>query len=74
MKTGHDLMGLTKFNGRDEWKRHFEEVLEEHFGPAAQKFDLDFDEIGKVLAARLARGSTGQGLYEVAAHLSNEPL
>jgi hypothetical protein len=38
MKTDHDLMGLMKFIGRDEWKRHFEEVLGEHFGLAAQEF------------------------------------
>jgi hypothetical protein len=49
MKTGHDLMGLMKFVGRDEWKLHFEEVLGEHFGPAGQQFDLDFDAIGKAL-------------------------
>jgi hypothetical protein len=49
MKTGHDLTGLMKFVGRDEWQPHFEAVLGEHFGPASEEFDLDFDDIGDVL-------------------------
>lgn len=49
MKTGHELTGLIKFLGRDEWKRHFEEVVAEHFGPAMEEFNLEDNEIGQVL-------------------------
>lgn len=49
MKTGHDLMGLIKFAGREEWRPHFEEVLGEHFGPAGEEFELDFEGIGQAL-------------------------
>jgi hypothetical protein len=49
MKTGHDLTGHIKFLGRDDWKRHFEEVVAEHFGPPLEEFALEYDEIGEVL-------------------------
>jgi len=49
VKTGHDLMGLIKFAGRDEWRPHFEEVLGEHFDPALEEFELDFEGIGQAL-------------------------
>ena len=32
MKTGHDLKGLIKFLGRDDWQHHLEAVVAEHFG------------------------------------------
>ena len=35
MKTGHDLKGLIKFLGRDDWQHHLEAVVAEHFGPAS---------------------------------------
>jgi len=44
-----DLTGLLKFLARDEWRPAFEEVMGEHFGPAMQAFDLEFDEIGAAL-------------------------
>jgi hypothetical protein len=49
MKTSHDLTGLIKFLGHDDWKHHLEEVMGEHFGPAMEAFDLDYDEIGDLL-------------------------
>jgi hypothetical protein len=49
MKTGHELTGLIKFLGRDDWKRHLDEVVAEHFGPAMEEFDLEYDEISEVL-------------------------
>jgi len=36
MKTGHELTGLIKFFARDEWKRHLDEVVAEHFGPTSK--------------------------------------
>jgi hypothetical protein len=49
MKTGHDLTGLVKFLGRDDWKQHLEEVMGEHFGPAMEAFELEYEEIGDLL-------------------------
>src|SRR6267143_927604 len=44
-----DLTGLIKFLARDDWKSSFEEVLGEHFGPAMQEFDLEYEAIGAAL-------------------------
>ena len=44
--TGNDLSRLIKFLGRDNWSQRFQEVIDEHFGPIADEFDLTFDEIG----------------------------
>jgi hypothetical protein len=49
MRSQSDLTGLIKFLGRDGWKSSFEEVLSEHFGPAMQEFDLEYEEIGASL-------------------------
>jgi hypothetical protein len=59
MKTGHELTGLIKFLGRDDWKQHFKEVLGEHFGLATKKFDLEFDEIGDLLDDQWADDPVG---------------
>ncbi|MEC5293501.1 MULTISPECIES: hypothetical protein [unclassified Aurantimonas] len=52
--SAHDLVGLVKFLGRDDWKEPFETVLGEHFSPALDAFDLDEDEIGDVLGEHWA--------------------
>ena len=49
MRSQSDLTGLIKFLGRDGWKSSFEEVLSEHFGPAMQEFDLEYEGIGAAL-------------------------
>ncbi len=49
MRAPRDLTGLIKFLTRDEWKFRLEEVMGEHFGPAMQAFDLEYDEIGAAL-------------------------
>jgi hypothetical protein len=54
MKTGHDLMGLIKFLGRDGWKEPFQSVLDEHFGPATKAFALEYDDIGDLLGDQWA--------------------
>ncbi|MBT0667438.1 DUF2384 domain-containing protein [Novosphingobium profundi] len=41
----HDLSGLIKYAGREPWKTRLEECLEEHFGPAPDELDVDFDEL-----------------------------
>ena len=49
MRAHGDLTGLIKFLARDDWKSSFEEVLGEHFGPAMQEFDLEYEAIGAAL-------------------------
>ena len=49
MRLHGDLTGLIKFLGRDDWKSSFEEVMGEHFGPAMQAFDLEYEAIGAAL-------------------------
>lgn len=54
MKPGHDLSGLIKFAGRDEWRPHLERAMGDHFGAAMEEFDLDFEAIGNVLGEHWA--------------------
>src|SRR5437763_14437973 len=61
MRLHGDLTGLIKFLGRDDWKSSFEEVIGEHFGPAMQAFDLEYEAIGAALG-----GSWDLSLWGVA--------
>lgn len=50
MKSGHDLEGLMRFLGRDDiWRERLQDVLDEHFGPAMEEFDVDFEELGDIV-------------------------
>ena len=49
MRPHGDLTGLIKFLARDDWKSSLEEVMGEHFGPAMQAFDLEYEAIGAAL-------------------------
>jgi len=49
MRPRRDLTGLIKFLTRDDWRSSFEAVMDEHFGPALQAFDLEYEEIGAAL-------------------------
>ncbi|UVK45414.1 hypothetical protein BPNPMPFG_000947 [Mesorhizobium sp. AR07] len=49
MPTGHDLTGLMKFLGRDEWRGCFEEVFDDHFGPALDACGMEFDDLSETL-------------------------
>ena len=49
MHKGHDLMGLMKFLDRENWKEPFQAVLDEHFGPAMNAFNLTHNDIGDLL-------------------------
>ncbi|MCW6512829.1 hypothetical protein [Lichenifustis flavocetrariae] len=49
MHKDHDLMGLMKFLAREDWKEPFHAVLDEHFGPAMDAFDLTHDDIEDLL-------------------------
>jgi len=49
MAAGHDLKGLTKFLGREEWQEPFDEVCEEHFGTVLEAADIEFEELAAML-------------------------
>lgn len=49
MRAPRDLTGLIKFLARDDWKSRLEDVMGEHFGPAMEAFDVEYDEIGAAL-------------------------
>ena len=41
MKTTHDLLGLMKFMGRDNWQGDLQDVMDAHFGAVLDETDLD---------------------------------
>jgi hypothetical protein len=43
------LSGLIKWLGREEWRGSFEEVLNQHLGPACESAGIEFDEIAEIL-------------------------
>ena len=50
MKPGHDLDGLMRFLSRDDiWRERLQDVLDEHFGPAMEEFEVDFEELGEIV-------------------------
>lgn len=50
MKPGHDLDGLMRFLGRDDiWRERLQDALDEHFGPAMEEFEIDFEELGEIV-------------------------
>lgn len=54
MKPSHDLTDLIAFSQREgPWPDRFRAVLDEHFGPALEEFDLDFEDLEEVLGPQL---------------------
>jgi hypothetical protein len=51
MRSHCDLTGLIKFLARDDWKSSFEAIMDEHFGPAMQAFDIEYKSIGAALGS-----------------------
>jgi hypothetical protein len=49
MPTSHDLKGLMKFIARDEWHECFGEVFDDHFGPALDACDMEFEDLAEIL-------------------------
>src|SRR5919199_6862285 len=49
MRPAHDLSNLIKWVSREDWRPLLEEVMDEHFGPAMEVFDLEFEEIDEAL-------------------------
>ena len=49
MRPAHDLSNLIKWLSREEWQPLLEEVMAEHFGPAMEAFDVEFEDIDEAL-------------------------
>jgi hypothetical protein len=49
MRPAHDLSNLIKWLSREDWRPLLEEVMAEHFGPAMEAFDMEFEDIDKAL-------------------------
>lgn len=49
MPTSHDLDGLVKFLAREQWRRCFEEVFDDHFGAVLDAGDLEFGDLAEIL-------------------------
>jgi hypothetical protein len=49
MRSHGDLTGLIKFLARDNWKSSFEEIMDEHFGPATRAFEIEYEAIDAAL-------------------------
>ncbi|WP_342236464.1 hypothetical protein [Inquilinus sp. OTU3971] len=49
MATGIDISGLIKWAQRDEWAEMWEDVFWEHVGSGCESFDLDTDDLPRVL-------------------------
>ena len=69
MKPGHDLSGLIKFAGRDDWRPHLESAMGDHFGAAMEEFDLDFEAIGDVLGEHWAMTLWGCAFENLLTHV-----
>lgn len=54
MRPAHDLSNLIKWLSREEWRPLLEEVMGEHFGPAMEAFDVEFEEIDEALGGHWA--------------------
>lgn len=63
---GHDLDSLIRFITRDDvWHERLADVLEEHFMPALEAFDLDFEELGDLLGDDWPMVLWGGGLEDL---------
>jgi hypothetical protein len=54
MPSSESLSGLIKWLRREPWGGAFDDLLERHLGPACDKADLPFDELGSVIGDRWA--------------------
>ena len=43
------LSGLIKWLDREEWRASFDEILNQHLGPACESAGIEFYEIGEIL-------------------------
>jgi hypothetical protein len=49
MKCGHDLSGLMKFATSPAWAEHLRDALGDHFGPAMDEFDFEFEDLADIV-------------------------
>lgn len=49
MKSGRDLSRIIKFLRQPDWEERFDDVLDDHVGPAEEEFDLDWEDFASVL-------------------------
>ncbi|MEQ1953484.1 hypothetical protein [Mesorhizobium sp. CN2-181] len=52
MSKSHELAGLIKWSNRDEWQDLFDDVFDEHFGPAFEDYGIDFEQLEKLIGER----------------------
>ncbi|MFT8560101.1 MAG: hypothetical protein ABF719_09675 [Acetobacter sp.] len=45
----HELSGLIRHLGQDDWGACFNEVLEQHLGPALNAAEVSFDDLKEIL-------------------------
>ncbi|MEM8976045.1 MAG: hypothetical protein AAGD43_28600, partial [Pseudomonadota bacterium] len=66
MTTGNDLVGLIRFITRDEvWHVRLAGVLDAHFLPALEAFDLEFEDLGDLLGEDWPMILWGGGLEDL---------
>lgn len=50
----HELSGLIRYLGQDDWQACFDEILAAHLGPVLEAGNLTFDDLGEILGPDLA--------------------
>ncbi|CUK20718.1 hypothetical protein RUE5091_04550 [Ruegeria denitrificans] len=66
MTAGNDLGGLIRFITRDEvWHERLADVLDEHFLPSLEAFDLDFEDLSDLLGEDWPTVLWGGGLEDL---------
>ena len=59
MSKSHELAGLIKWSSRDEWQDLFDDVFDEHFGPAFEDYGIDFEQLEKLIGETEMRNLWG---------------
>ena len=54
MLGNHSLSGLMKWLTHEEWREPFSEVLDLHFGPACEDYEMDFEDLAEVIGDHAA--------------------
>ncbi|GAA3675021.1 MAG: hypothetical protein ABF636_13665 [Acetobacter sp.] len=50
----HELSGLIRYLGQDDWGACFDEVLEQHLGPALDAAEVSFDDLKEIIGPDVA--------------------
>ncbi|MCQ9157090.1 hypothetical protein [Acidomonas methanolica] len=71
----HELSGLIRYLGQDDWGACFDEVLEQHLGPALDAAEVSFDDLKEILRTVSPRTTLpGCGWNSVSPNSENRPL